>query len=251
MRRKFTKSSWDAYATCYDALNELRPYAQMLEDVAEKLVLTGNPLLDAGCGTGNLIAKLSPERAGKIVGIDASMAMLAHANVKCPHAEFWLADLDSMLPFEDASFGTLVCMNALYAVTHPANVLAEFDRVLRPGGSLIIATPKFGYENGLILKAHCCSPEDDAHWMNAHETPAREETLLREAVRDDVLIERFLQIARSNRAIATERSFHFFTEEDLSRLVQGNGFKNVQVAKTYADQNLLLTAKRRHERNVS
>jgi ubiquinone/menaquinone biosynthesis C-methylase UbiE len=248
MSDTFTKADWKNYAACYDALNELRPYAEMLGHVLSTLGNARYPLLDAGCGTGNLIARIPPEGRGRIVGIDASMEMLARASVKCAHAEFWLSDLDSTLPFEDSSFGTIVCVNAVYAVADPAKTLAEFNRVLRPAGSLIIVTPKFGYENGLILKAHCGSGKDDMYWQNIHKDPEREELLVHEAINDETLAQRFLQIAKINKVIACERSFHFFTEKTLSRFASQNGFTDIEVKKIYADQNLLLSAKRAQER---
>lgn len=248
MSDTFTKADWENYATCYDVLNELRPYAAMLGHVLSTLGNARYPLLDAGCGTGNLIDRIPSEGRGRIVGIDASMEMLARASVKCVHAEFWLADLDSTLPFENSSFGTIVCVNALYAVANPAKTLAEFSRILRPAGSLIVVTPKFGYENGLILKAHCQSNKEDTYWLNVHTDPEREESLVREAMSDEGLAQRFLQIAKINNVIARERSFHFFTEKTLSRFALQNGFTDIQVKQTYADQNLLLSAKRAQER---
>jgi len=242
MREVFNKNDWEHYAECYDVLNELRPYSDMFETVLATLGNIRYPLLDAGCGTGNLIAQLPAHSTAKVVGIDASMAMLARANVKCPRAEFWLADLDTTLPFDASSFGTITCLNALYAVADPSNTLREFNRILRPAGSLVIVVPKPRYQNGLILKSHCQSEKPDSYWLDAHRSRKREERLIREAVKEKITVDRFLRLARFNRAIANEPSFHFLNAQELSLLLRANGFTDVRIKETYADQNFLVTA---------
>jgi ubiquinone/menaquinone biosynthesis C-methylase UbiE len=244
MLRKFGTAGWNRYAADYDCLNELRPYARMVEKVVRTLRSAEYPILDAGCGTGNLTARLADMRTGRVVGIDSSDAMLKQAKRKCAEMEFHRVDLNSRLPFGDSEFGTIACINTLYALADPAAVLREFSRLLRQQGLLVLATPKLGYENGLILKSHCRSRKPDSYWRDAHASPEREELLVREAIRDRRLAERFLRIARYNRAIAHENSFHFFTASELSRLARESGFLRVRIKETYAGQNLLLVAKR-------
>ena len=52
---------------------------------------------------------------------------------------------NTLLPFPDASFDLVVCIESFQFVTDPAHALEEFRRVLRPGGSAILTVP-FAFE---------------------------------------------------------------------------------------------------------
>ncbi len=95
---EFDKSDWERYAVAYDTLNSLRPYVAMVDDVVATLDEAEYPLLDAGCGTGNLIQRLIAIRASEIIGIDTTGAMLERARSKCPGVTFQNADLNQPLP---------------------------------------------------------------------------------------------------------------------------------------------------------
>ena len=64
--------------------------------------------------------------------------MLAHARRRVPAGEFHVAELDR-LPLPDDSADVIVCALALVHVPRLHPVLAEFARVLRPGGDLVIS----------------------------------------------------------------------------------------------------------------
>jgi SAM-dependent methyltransferase len=218
----------------------------MLDDVSVRVRSADCTILDAGCGTGNLTKKLLRLKTARVVGMDSSAAMLERAKEKCTDTVFVRADLESKLPFETHTFDLVACVNTLYALRDPGRTLREFSRIIRSQGRLLVATPRSGYENGLILKSHCGSLKPDPYWLDAHRCPAREELLVREAVPHNDLAERLLWIARFNRAIARERSFHFFTTKELSDLVKESGFEHISIQGTYAGQNLLLVATRVH-----
>jgi ArsR family transcriptional regulator len=99
-------------------------------------------LLDIGTGTGRLLELLAP-RVAHATGIDASKAMLALARSRLAraglsHCGVRLADM-YRLPFADGSFDVAVLQMVLHYAEDPAGVLAEAARVLRPGGTLIVA----------------------------------------------------------------------------------------------------------------
>jgi SAM-dependent methyltransferase len=48
---------------------------------------------------------------------------------------------DELLPFPDASFDLCLCTQAFYFVPDPARAVAEFARVLRPGGHAVLTLP--------------------------------------------------------------------------------------------------------------
>ena len=93
--------------------------------------------LDAACGTGRFAEFLS--RCGhRVIGVDSSPDMLAYARRRVPDVEFRLGELDP-LPLPDDSVDVIVCALALVHVPRLEPVLAEFARVLRPGGDLVIS----------------------------------------------------------------------------------------------------------------
>ncbi|MET8402681.1 class I SAM-dependent methyltransferase [Streptomyces sp900116325] len=73
-----------------------------------------------------------------VIGVDASPHMLAQARKRLPGADFLEADLHR-LPLPDNAVDTVICALALTHVPDLAPVLAEFARVLRPGGNLVIS----------------------------------------------------------------------------------------------------------------
>ncbi|WP_240747155.1 class I SAM-dependent methyltransferase [Microbacterium sp. K24] len=95
-------------------------------------------LLDAGCGPGHWTRFLG-EGGREVVGVDISAEFLRFARQDHPELRFELASF-SALPVEDRSVGGIL---AWYSLIHadpvdvPA-VLAEFARVLAPGGSLLL-----------------------------------------------------------------------------------------------------------------
>jgi SAM-dependent methyltransferase len=106
-------------------------------------------LLDIGCGTGHHMAELRA-RGFETSGVDGSEEMLARARQVNPGADLRAADVDS-LPFPDASFDYVVCIEVLRYLPDPNACLREIARVLRPGGmALVTAQPYFNL-NGYFL----------------------------------------------------------------------------------------------------
>jgi SAM-dependent methyltransferase len=95
-------------------------------------------LLDAGCGTGNIVRHLS--RVGRAVGVDVSTEALRFARTRAVSVA--RAELSS-LPFADATFDCVTSFDVIYHrwVRDDASALAEMTRVLRPGGVLLLRVP--------------------------------------------------------------------------------------------------------------
>lgn len=97
-------------------------------------------VLEVAVGTGRNLSHYPP--GVRITGIDLSPAMLAHARRRAQEirADAQLREADAEeLPFDDASFDTVVCTYSLCSIPDPQQALKEIARVLRPGGSLILA----------------------------------------------------------------------------------------------------------------
>jgi len=108
---------------------------ELMGDVA------GLDVLDAACGTGRYALRLA-EAGARVAGIDTTEEMLTHARRKAADrgltADLRLGDM-RQLPFADESFDLVVSGLALCHVPDLCPVTAEFARVLRPGGRVIIS----------------------------------------------------------------------------------------------------------------
>ncbi len=100
----------------------------------------GERVLDAACGTGVLAkevsARVGPE--GSVVGLDINEGMLAVAERKSPGIEWKFGAVES-IPFEDETFDTVVSQFGLMFFVDKAAAIQEMFRVLKPGGTLVIA----------------------------------------------------------------------------------------------------------------
>jgi ubiquinone/menaquinone biosynthesis C-methylase UbiE len=106
-------------------------------------------ILDAGCGTGGLIARLAPRHSRwKWTGIDLSEVAYSYAKQRVGDpVNSAVADIRqgsvSELPFRDREFDAVVSADVLYHVDDDNAALREFHRVLRPGGVAIINVPAY------------------------------------------------------------------------------------------------------------
>ena len=99
-------------------------------------------LIDIGTGTGRMIEVLGPQ-VEHAVGVDLSqeMLMVARANLDKSRLRNCLVRQGNMyqLPVATASFDAAVIHQVLHFAETPAAVIGEAARVLRPGGTLIVA----------------------------------------------------------------------------------------------------------------
>jgi SAM-dependent methyltransferase len=93
--------------------------------------------LDAACGTGRHAEYLTG-LGHRVIGVDSSAEMLARATQRVPRAGFTSGQLHQ-LPVADETADLVVCALALVHVPELTPVLAEFARVLRPGGHLVVS----------------------------------------------------------------------------------------------------------------
>ncbi len=90
-------------------------------------------ILEVGCGTGHWLEELSP-LTRHMHGLDFSSGMLRQARQRSEpfHLTHGRAN---QLPFANASFDLVFCVNAFHHFDQPAVVIAEARRLLRPGGA--------------------------------------------------------------------------------------------------------------------
>jgi SAM-dependent methyltransferase len=110
--------------------------------VLELVLPKGGPIdaLDIGCGTGFLSLEFAA-RGHRVTGVDFSPAMLEKAQVKAAAGgaaiRFEEADAEA-LPFASASFDLAASRHLLWTLPHPEAAIAEWLRILRPGGRLLV-----------------------------------------------------------------------------------------------------------------
>ena len=92
-------------------------------------------VLDVACGIGTTARLMADEFGLDVVGLDASAANVAKAEslLRGEMAAFVTGDA-ATLPFPDDSFDAVVCECAVSTFADQARVVAEFARVLKPGG---------------------------------------------------------------------------------------------------------------------
>jgi SAM-dependent methyltransferase len=104
-------------------------------------VAGGKRVLDAGCGLGYGIEILRAAGAAEVFGVDLSAEAVEEAQRRIEDAgEVRQGDVRN-LEFDDQSFDLVVCFETIEHVEEPQSALAEFRRVLRPGGVLLLSSP--------------------------------------------------------------------------------------------------------------
>ncbi len=125
---------YDLWAPTYDAPNPAFDFDEpFVREVACRL--SPGVALDAACGTGRVAAVLA-ECGHRVVGVDSSPGMLEQARKRLPDGEFHLGSLTAL---PSGPVDLVTCSLALTHVPDLGPVFAEFARVLRPGGRVVIA----------------------------------------------------------------------------------------------------------------
>jgi arsenite methyltransferase len=105
----------------------------------------GDAVLDVGCGAGvdSLVAAQLVGPGGRVVGIDVTPAMVEQARghlarLGWPQVRFQVADAEA-LPFPDNDFDVVISNGVVNLTLNKAKALQEAQRVLKPGGRLMLA----------------------------------------------------------------------------------------------------------------
>lgn len=113
-------------------------------------------MLDVACGTGLLAERIRRRFPNLIItGVDVSEEMLALARRKFAddrRAE-WLVARAESLPVESDRYDVVTCTNAFHLFRHQSDALAEFRRVLAPGGVLVLVDWDRHYPTMRLLSA--------------------------------------------------------------------------------------------------
>jgi ubiquinone/menaquinone biosynthesis C-methylase UbiE len=102
----------------------------------------GAAVLDVGCGTGALLNKIADTHEIKAHGIDTEENMIDVAKSKHPDMDFQLSPCEN-IPFGNQTFDILIACMAYHHFADKKGFAKEAARVLKPGGVLYIADPRF------------------------------------------------------------------------------------------------------------
>jgi cyclopropane fatty-acyl-phospholipid synthase-like methyltransferase len=107
----------------------------------------GKILLDVGCGAGGPALRIAATTGCSVMGIDVheqavkTATSLAAQRGLAERAEFRVTDATGLLPFSDASFDAITCIDAINHFPDRPRVIAEWARLLRASGRLLFTDP--------------------------------------------------------------------------------------------------------------
>lgn len=134
---------WNKISPLYDLFENVynhKVYAGTGKAVAEYLE-PSDIVLECACGTGAITECIAP-KCRKLVATDFATVMLRQASKKCRKFEnilFRRADITN-IKCKDARFDKVVAGNVIHLLPEPEKALAELERVVKPGGKIIIPT---------------------------------------------------------------------------------------------------------------
>lgn len=163
------KEKFDDYAKSYEALHRSSIAASGEDpayfheykiDCLRRRALLSGPLLDYGCGTGNLterLDRLSHDEVPELHGYDPSKESLAEARSRAPRAELH-SDVSSL---PRGHFATAVLSGVLHHVPPQERlaVLRTVHDALRPGGHIVVF--EHNPLNPVTRRAVAACPFDD------------------------------------------------------------------------------------------
>src|SRR6202790_2608629 len=107
----------------------------------------GKTLLDVACGAGGPALRIAAKTGCSVVGIDvheqavSTACSLAIQRSLSRRAEFRVVDAAHQLPFSEASFDAITCIDAINHFSDRPRIIAEWVRLLKPGGRLLFTDP--------------------------------------------------------------------------------------------------------------
>jgi 2-polyprenyl-3-methyl-5-hydroxy-6-metoxy-1,4-benzoquinol methylase len=104
-------------------------------------------LLDVACGAGGPALRIAAIIGCSVVGVDVHEQAVSTANSLASQrglterAEFQPVDANQPLPFSDSSFDVITCIDGINHLCDRPRVIAEWVRLLKPGGRLLFTDP--------------------------------------------------------------------------------------------------------------
>lgn len=163
------RESFDRAAASYDEVAILqREVGNRLLERLDLIKLQPQRILDLGAGTGVCSLALAQRyRQAQVISLDLAPAMLHHARRRLPLLGRWFgkhsfvcADAEH-LPLADNSIDLIFSNLTLQWVTDLDRTFSEFQRILRPGGTMLFST--FGPDTLKELRQSWAQIDSDVH----------------------------------------------------------------------------------------
>ena len=168
--------------------------ATMHEEIARRLGKVES-VLDVGCGDGTLVRFLAEHVAREAIGVDIAGSIFSEERISedgSSHlAECVEGDAHFMDSFADNRFDAMVTVHTFHELSDPMAALREARRVLKPGGTVLVADFAKGHEGERI-------------WGETYYTPKQMEAMLKKCRFKEIDVqqvpgERFLFASGENR----------------------------------------------------
>ncbi len=193
-------------------------------------------MLDVCCGSGGPTMYLAGQSGCQAMGIDSNAQGVAHARSSAEQrniadqVSFAEVDANERLPFPDASFDVLVCLDAINHLADRRRVLTDWVRVLKVGGRLLFTDCIT--VTALISNAEVTARSRIGHYVFS--PPGANERLAREAG----LELRHVEDVTENLALLSGRRWR-------ARAARADALRAVEGDATYeAHQEVISTAER-------
>jgi ubiquinone/menaquinone biosynthesis C-methylase UbiE len=135
--RRFYDEVWTRY------LQDQEEAERHLREILPAELVEGRDALDGGCGGGAFARALARAGARSVTGLDISLGSLGTARtVNATERLAHVCGSMERLPFRDGQFGVVWAWGSVEHTVHPWIVLGELDRVLAPGGRIMVALYK-------------------------------------------------------------------------------------------------------------
>lgn len=223
---------WAKYFKVYDVLNSLISYQELLDTICDELdIKTGEKILEAGCGTGNLALRIK-EQGADVVGIDNCQEALDIYLKKNQNAKVFLADLKEKLLFPDNYFDKIVLNNTLYALPEKKQLktMEELHRILKKEGWILISNP---LKNSRPVNIY----------FDEIVKSYRRNGLIRTIIKTLKMIKPTIRLIYYNSLIVKEAEkgyFNFFGIDDQKKILERANFRNISNNKiVYSGQAVL------------